>query len=347
MRSFMQIIKENTGQSIFDLSGTAQAEAVERFQALARSQRNGPAEMLATSQRANPGLFNGTGYFTWMCEHIGDLTHRIADNPLNSRCGFNVMTEKVTKALAKLRGGGFGLTFAEMVESNVRGNFDYSVEKGETDDFDVFVAAWKDGSRKFRDAHAALLPLNDAQRHCRDAAVALGDHQWDACRRHLEALEEHLGDDTDWMAYAGVITVSLNENFYDRVPQRYDSKPAYMVPYEDNEEASDQGPFPVWENPSRNTFKRIIENGHGAARGLIFDDGRVMIWDQRDLYHSDVGAAIQNGEYIPMQFFTDQASCKCYDVDEKDYHGKDEALIRAALRRYYPADFRLTEFNWL
>lgn len=139
----------------------------------------------------------------------------------------------------------------------------------------------------------------------------------------------------------------LNENYYDRVPQRYDTKPAFMVPYEDNEEASDQGPFPVWENPSRNTFKRIIENGHGSARGLIFDDGRVLIWDQRDLYHSDVGTALQNGEYIAMQFFPDQASCKGEDMDETPYEGDDQQLIRTALRRYYPEGFTLTEFNWL
>lgn len=146
------------------------------------------------------------------------------------------------------------------------------------------------------------------------------------------------------LSYRDILESALD--YRDRVPQRYDTKPAYMVPYEDNDDGHDQGPFPVWENPSRNTFKRIIENGSGAARGLIYDDGRVLIWDQLDLFHSDVGNAIQQPNYISMQFYPKEASCKGDQMDPVEYHGKDEEVIRQALRRYYPEGFPLTEFDW-
>lgn len=139
----------------------------------------------------------------------------------------------------------------------------------------------------------------------------------------------------------------ISENYYDRVPQRYDSKPAYMVPYEDNDLEADQGPFPVWENPSRNTFRRIIENGHGSARGLVVGDGRVLIWDKNDLFHSDVHVYLGiSDDAVSMQFFPTEAACKGDPMDPVEYHGSDEALIRQALRRYYPGGFPLTEYDW-
>lgn len=57
--------------------------------------------------------------------------------------------------------------------------------------------------------------------------------------------------------------IDLIEGVWDSVAPRHDSKPAYMVPMEDGE---DDQEYPVWVNPSRNTFTKVVEHCHGEAR---------------------------------------------------------------------------------
>jgi hypothetical protein len=265
-------LHEGMALNLFELSGPSQEAANQKFAAYAKSQRNGKPELFGTSQRANPGLFHGTGYFTWMCEHVGDLSHRIADNAVNSTCGFETMNEKVGKALDKLRSGSFGRTFARTVVENVRNNYHYGVEVGRTTgSFEEFETEWRDASKLYGAAHAALQPFNDAQMHCRDAAVALGNHDWLKCLKHLEVLAAHLVDRESWQAYAGALAFTQNESFRGRLP--FDPEDAVT-------------------NPSAKRLMAMVKNAtHQDLRGL-YDGTNLYFWDASLGVHSHVAPAI-------------------------------------------------------
>lgn len=147
-----------------------QHTALSLFHTLANNQRGRP-EALATSPGTNPGLFNASGLFTWMCEHVGDLTHRMSEAYCDRLAyGIEAVTEKVRKAMRYLTNN-YG--FMREVKDNLHGNFEYH----QKNDWDGFVEQWEAGADAYADAHAKLTVWNEAQWHAREAAVALGRRQ--------------------------------------------------------------------------------------------------------------------------------------------------------------------------
>lgn len=189
---------------IADLPPEQQQKALAAFVATANAQRHGDPEILATSIPANPGLFHAMGLFTHMAEHVGDLTHRMAQKRAERMTyGFEMVREKVRRALGYLRNG-YG--FAHEVEDNLRNNHAYRVENGAfAGDLAAFKAAFAEGAKRYADAHAAIPVWNEAQWHAREAAVALGQQRHAAVLHHLEALERHLGDEAAWAGYASQV----------------------------------------------------------------------------------------------------------------------------------------------
>lgn len=192
--------------SVGELDGDAREATRAAFAGLARAQRGLP-EAMAVSMRANPGLFNATGAFTYLAEHVGDLTHRLTEGG-GEWCGFGCSTvwEKVSRALRYFRNG-HGL--AREMETNLRNNHTCREEDGRTTlTLAEFTAEFAKGAKRYADAHAALPVWNEAQWHAREAAVALGRHDHRELKRHLEALEARLllGRDS-WELWAGEVTL--------------------------------------------------------------------------------------------------------------------------------------------
>ena len=58
-------------------------------------------------------------------------------------------------------------------------------------------------------------------------------------------------------------------------------KPTHVITYSDDEEIGR-----VFVRPSAGTISKCIYNYD--CRGLIFDDGTLMVWPEQNMYHGDV-----------------------------------------------------------
>lgn len=192
---------------IADLSPDVQEKALASFGTLARAQRGKP-ERMGGAVRFNVPIFHATGLWTWMSEHVGDLTHRMAESHCEKwSYGFGPVTEKIDRAFRYLSSG-----FADAVETNIKNNYEDAVEhNGLTQAFDEYVEEFKAGARLYADAHRELVVYNPAQYHAKQAAVALGMLYYSKMIQHLSELKAHLDDPGMWSDYASLVDMSGGE----------------------------------------------------------------------------------------------------------------------------------------
>lgn len=90
---------------ISDLSESEAASALAAFKGLADDQRGYPEDMGGAGRaNANKGLTNATGIYTLLTEHIGDLTHRMAQRYCERMgFGYEMVLEKVNRGLRYLQ----------------------------------------------------------------------------------------------------------------------------------------------------------------------------------------------------------------------------------------------------
>ena len=154
------------------------------FDGLARAQRGTPENAMNDLQHAQIAQHYG-----WLCEHVGDLTHRMSERFSRFHGQYGIMREKVEKTLN-------GLEYADReLNDQLRSNFEYHRREG-TPWYPSIEAADRELVRLgkvYADAHSRLRVYNDLQRDARDAAVALGLRRFavaTAClRRLLKALD--------------------------------------------------------------------------------------------------------------------------------------------------------------
>lgn len=191
--------------TVAKLSPELRAKALDAFASLANAQRGRP-EMMGGggNPAANPHLWNATGLFTWTTEHLGDLSHRMAQRHCQDwRYGLEWVHEKVRRALRTFQNPyGFG----REVEGNLRASYLYAEEKGKNPGpFEQWTADFKQGARAFAQAHAALVVYNRAQWLAREIAVALGELNYEGCEAKLAELYRHL--ESDWIEFASAVYV--------------------------------------------------------------------------------------------------------------------------------------------
>lgn len=212
MRRFLDILAEAQAgiTHVHDLPDDVQKKVLNAFAELANAQRDLP-EMMGTDPNANPGLFNATGTFTYSAEHIGDLTHRMAQKGSEGwRYGFGWVNDKVSKCLNALTRK-YG--FAREVEENLQSNYRFRKRTQKlTIPFKQFREEWVEAAKRYADAHSRLTVYNEAQWHAREAAVALGRLDFDKSASHLTALKAHLSSPKKWIEYASRVTVDADGN---------------------------------------------------------------------------------------------------------------------------------------
>jgi hypothetical protein len=173
-----------------------EAPAPTPFEALADAQRGTPEQAMLNIQRhpLGPGLYN------YVVEHVGDLTHRMADS--RTDFGYETVKDKVTKSLRYLNQG-YG--FEKEVAQNRKNNFKYlTEEKGYKGSFSDAENELKQRGEQYAQAHEQLPVVNALQKTARDAAVALGRHNFDTARTKLTELKTVLDKGKDaWTKAAG------------------------------------------------------------------------------------------------------------------------------------------------
>jgi GNAT superfamily N-acetyltransferase len=143
------------------------------FKGLASAQRGDP-EMAMVKAQGSLGKLNksGTSVLSSLLEHVGDLTHRISQYPASQpSLALENAPPKIKKALMALR--------------------PYTRDRMDLEDH---VPSDMPELKEYADAHAALPVYNDMQRHARDAAVALGNKDFNAANAHLTKLHDAISD---------------------------------------------------------------------------------------------------------------------------------------------------------
>ena len=155
----------------------------EAFTLLARAQRGAPEDAKDEPHR----LLGGGGVMLpWLTEHVGDLTHRMAEHG-----GMAGGYTKVTDALYWLRQPGSPRDFAAGLARDVERMAAHR-GPGLRRALDTALAVYADEHRKLR-------VYNQAQFAAREAAVALGEQRWADAVTMLEYLEGLVKDGT-WQA---------------------------------------------------------------------------------------------------------------------------------------------------
>lgn len=175
--------------TIIEEAGSARDTA---FNKLADDQRGDPELAMLSVQRANVG-----GVLSYVVEHVGDLTHRMAQYPNKPDyfCGYELVKPKVNRSYGILTSG-YG--FAREHEQNIASNAEY---KGVT--VEVFKAHLADSLSIYAAEHSKLQVFNQAQYLAREAAVLLGKQKWKQSADCLYQLSLHLDSPEQWVEFAG------------------------------------------------------------------------------------------------------------------------------------------------
>ncbi len=173
------------------------------FTELAKGQRGDPEMAMLRVQHANIG-----GVVNYVVEHVGDLTHRMAQYPEKKDyfCGFELVEPKVRRAIRMLDSG-YG--FAREAEQNNKNNAQYTEMP-----LDKFEARLTKALLHYANEHAKLRVYNAAQWHARAAAICLGHKDWKGSLAHLRALAVHLGDRDDWNAFASPFDPNFDKDYH-------------------------------------------------------------------------------------------------------------------------------------
>lgn len=205
-----QIVRESEEQwvKIEDLPPDQQKIALAAFAKLADDQRGVP-EDLGGGGRGNPDIFFASGAFTWLTEHVGDLTHRMtARGHEQIAYGYDYVGPKVDRALRTLKHG-YGID--REVSEQIKRNHEYRTEQGETD---LPLTEWQKRVReagwRYTNAHQQLIVFNRAQWLARESAVALGEMNWSRATFCLDGLLQELESPERWTAFASQVRVGPN-----------------------------------------------------------------------------------------------------------------------------------------
>jgi len=161
------------------------------FDELAGLQRGAPEHAMVKAQHVLGG-----GVLSFVIEHAGDLTNRMAqkEHIKHMDAGYGYVADKVKKVLKTLRHGyGFVREHKENMQNNAKY---YGISIGEQE------KNVKRALDNYANAHKELPVYNEMQKIARDAAVALGEQQFDRTIHLLEILEANLATPEEWATKA-------------------------------------------------------------------------------------------------------------------------------------------------
>ena len=187
-------IVEEVNEDYFDPDPTEtyhNAARAHDFAKLADDQRGEPENAMLRVQHANLG-----GVLSYVVEHVGDLTNRMAQHPDRTGfyCGFELVEPKVRRSLDMLTSG-YG--FEKEAKQNNISNAQY---RGQT--VKEFETRLNSALTIYAAAHKKLAVYNAAQWLAREAAIALGERNWKRVIACLRGLYSNMSDRESWAALA-------------------------------------------------------------------------------------------------------------------------------------------------
>lgn len=143
---------------------------------VATAQRGAPEDAMERVQFAMGG-----GVLNPVVEHVGDLTHRMAERVTWDTGGYEYIKNKVEKTLGWLtKKYGFEREFNE----NIHNNAEYKkIPEPE------YRAKIEKALQQYAAEHRKIPVFNDAQKAARDAAVSIGTQDWHSAILWLKKLK--------------------------------------------------------------------------------------------------------------------------------------------------------------
>jgi len=161
----------------------------QQFIDLASLQRDAPEHAMLKVQFAMSG-----GVISPVVEHVGDLIHRMTEEPTFSSAGYEFVKPKVERCLRMLKNGyGFGREFLENITNNAR------ILKQDPREFKKKII---DALEEYSKEHEQLPTYNRAQKLAQMAAVSLGRLKFSTTIQCLEMLNTHLINRDEWVRFA-------------------------------------------------------------------------------------------------------------------------------------------------
>ena len=193
MIKLKSLIREELGKSF----PTERDDLDDAFIKLQEEQRGEPESMIYNN--SNPGIQYATGPFTTLAEHVGDLIHRLAYPNIKvgpsggggSSFGIRAAREKVEITFWWVNRS--SIEVKKDMQYTLKVNYDYYVEEGQYhDNFEQFVNEFNTASKRYAEAYKKLKPITQLQKYGRDAAIALGEQDWEKVRWNLLELRKYL-----------------------------------------------------------------------------------------------------------------------------------------------------------
>ena len=212
-----QAIKRIPGASLLNAKPVADATIPGFMTKIVEEKRNKAFENLAWEQRGLPeeAMLElqkaiGGGVLGNLAEHVGDLTHRMSEKFDYLKGSPTSVAYKIKSTLRTLRSDyGFEKEHLENMKTNAE--FDNIPEE-------KFLNRANKKLAKYADEHRKLKVYNEPQKWARDAAVAIGEKNWNRVITELEKLES-LIENQD--AYEEAVS-KFDEDFEERLKTMYD-----------------------------------------------------------------------------------------------------------------------------
>lgn len=165
------------------------------FEVLASNQRNLPEHEMREAQKTMGG-----GILPDLLEHIGDLTHRMAQSTYISRgdihLGINDMYSKLEKGISALKQGN---SFENEVQRNRKSNYNYSKEKESNFNYSTYEKYNEKCNThldRYAKEHSKLTIYNEMQYSAKYAAVYIGNGEFEKAYNEIKLLKDSIDDGT-------------------------------------------------------------------------------------------------------------------------------------------------------
>jgi len=186
------------------------SETAKLFHTTADTQRGPPEQAMLNIQ----SLIGG-GVYSHVVEHVGDLTHRMAEKFDWAKGGIDLVHDKVEKTLRSLESG-YG--FDKEMQENFESNFRFLSEHGRMpfDTIEEFMGEARKLSVLYAHEHSKVPVFNEPQMHAREAAVELGQWNFPKAIEHLRWLQNLMKDEDKYHEEVAKVTMreGADNGFY-------------------------------------------------------------------------------------------------------------------------------------
>lgn len=185
-----------------------QSELAALFDKTAGAQRGDPEHAMLKLQ-----MLLGGGVFSYVLEHVGDITHRMTEK-FDFLKGNRVnVQDKVEKTLRTLE---HGYGFEREMEENMQNNFSFYMEKGEpkAGTFVEFMQKAQQLSIEYAKAHEQIPVHNEPQKRARQAAIDLGNWDFDSARSNLNWLKQLAQDEEGYTQAVSQTNLQAYEGYH-------------------------------------------------------------------------------------------------------------------------------------